>query len=116
MRRLPAPWRDRILAPTGGPVGRGVVRGSAGLDLRVVLDGPAREGQGRRDQAPSHGRERVLDARWDLREGGAGDGLALVQIGGMTLHLTRGEVREIGLNIALLALAAVAVWLGTVWL
>jgi hypothetical protein len=43
-------------------------------------------------------------------------GLALVQIGGMTLHLSRGEVREIGLNIVLLALAALAVWLGTVWL
>jgi hypothetical protein len=44
-------------------------------------------------------------------------GLVLVQIGGMTLHLSRGEVREIGLNIVLLILAAVAVWLGTaVWL
>ena len=43
-------------------------------------------------------------------------GLALVQIGGMTLHLSRGEVREIGLNIVLLVLAAVAVWLGTGWL
>ncbi|GAB2826103.1 DoxX family protein [Actinoallomurus bryophytorum] len=40
-------------------------------------------------------------------------GLALVQVGGMTLHLARGEVREIGLNIVLLVLAAVAVWLGT---
>ncbi|MFD5625303.1 DoxX family protein [Streptomyces sp. NPDC127072] len=43
----------------------------------------------------------------------AAAGLVLVQIGGMTLHLSRGEVREIGLNIVLLALAAVAVWLGT---
>ncbi|WP_328667498.1 DoxX family protein [Streptomyces sp. NBC_00322] len=43
-------------------------------------------------------------------------GLVLVQIGGMTLHLSRGEVRETGLNIVLLVLAAVSVWLGTVWL
>lgn len=43
-------------------------------------------------------------------------GLVLLQIGGTTLHLSRGEVREIGLNITLLTLAAVAVWLGTIWL
>src|SRR6266567_5969441 len=35
-------------------------------------------------------------------------GLALVQIGGMTLHLSRGEVREIWLNIVLLVLGAVS--------
>ncbi|MGW1491627.1 DoxX family protein [Streptomyces sp. NPDC002402] len=46
----------------------------------------------------------------------ASAGLALVQIGGMTLHLSRGEVRETGLNVVLLVLAAVSVWLGTVWL
>ncbi|MCX4584654.1 DoxX family protein [Streptomyces sp. NBC_01481] len=43
-------------------------------------------------------------------------GLALVQIGGMALHLSRGEVRDTGLNIVLLVLAVVSVWLGTVWL
>lgn len=43
-------------------------------------------------------------------------GLVLVQIGGMALHLSRGEVRETGLNIVLLVLAAVAAWLATVWL
>jgi hypothetical protein len=42
-------------------------------------------------------------------------GLVLIQIGGMTLHLSRGEARVIGLNIVLLVLAAVCVWLGTVW-
>ncbi|MFI6335792.1 DoxX family protein [Streptomyces sp. NPDC050535] len=46
----------------------------------------------------------------------AAAGLVLVQIGGMTLHLSRGEVRETGLNIVLLALAALTVWLGTGWL
>ncbi|WTW95858.1 DoxX family protein [Streptomycetaceae bacterium NBC_01309] len=46
----------------------------------------------------------------------AAAGLCLVQIGGMTLHLSRGEVREIGLNITLLLLAGAAVWLGTVWI
>ncbi|MEV6107963.1 DoxX family protein [Streptomyces sp. NPDC051940] len=42
-------------------------------------------------------------------------GLVAVQIGGMALHLSRGEVRETGLNITLLVLAGVAAWLGTVW-
>jgi hypothetical protein len=43
-------------------------------------------------------------------------GLVLVQVGGMVLHLRRGETRVVGLNVALLAVAAVAVWLSTVWL
>ena len=43
-------------------------------------------------------------------------GLVLVQIGGITLHLRRGEVRVLGLNVALLALAAVEIWLATIWL
>ncbi|WP_335971126.1 MULTISPECIES: DoxX family protein [Streptomycetaceae] len=37
-------------------------------------------------------------------------GLALVQVGAGALHLSRGEVREIGLNVALLVVAAVAAW------
>jgi DoxX-like family len=45
----------------------------------------------------------------------AATGLALLQVGATTLHLSRREVRVIGLNIALLALAAVAAWLSTVW-
>lgn len=43
-------------------------------------------------------------------------GLALIQVGGTALHLSRGEARVIGLNLALLAAAAVAAWLGTTWL
>ena len=43
-------------------------------------------------------------------------GLALVQIGGLALHLSRGEARVIGTDIALLVLTAVTVLLGTVWL
>ncbi|TDD96720.1 DoxX family protein [Actinomadura rubrisoli] len=43
-------------------------------------------------------------------------GLVLIQIGGITVHLSRGEVRQIGLNIALLAAAAATAWLGTTWL
>lgn len=44
-------------------------------------------------------------------------GLVLIQLGGMALHLSRGEARQIGLNIGLLATAGVAVWLGAVaWL
>ncbi|MCG5213627.1 DoxX family protein [Streptosporangium sp. KLBMP 9127] len=33
-------------------------------------------------------------------------GLVLIQIGGIAVHLSRGEARQIGLNIALLAAAA----------
>jgi hypothetical protein len=43
-------------------------------------------------------------------------GLVLIQIGAIGLHLSRGEARLIGLNIALLAAAAAAGWLGTTWL
>jgi uncharacterized membrane protein len=43
-------------------------------------------------------------------------GLALIQVGGIVLHLSRGEARVIGLNIAVLAAAAAAAWLGTAWL
>jgi hypothetical protein len=43
-------------------------------------------------------------------------GLVLVQIGGIVVHLSRGEARLIGLNIGLLAAAAVTVWLATVWI
>jgi|SRR5689334_15781812 len=43
-------------------------------------------------------------------------GLVLVQVGGIVVHLRRGETKVIGLNIALLLLAAVAAWLATVWL
>ncbi len=43
-------------------------------------------------------------------------GLVLVQIGALVLHLTRGEVKDIWLNVALLALAGVMVWLAAaVW-
>ena len=40
-------------------------------------------------------------------------GLVLVQVGGIIVHLTRGESKVIGLNVALLVLAAVEVWLAT---
>lgn len=43
-------------------------------------------------------------------------GLVLVQVGAIILHLRRGEGRLIGLNIGLLALAAVEIWLATTWL
>jgi hypothetical protein len=43
-------------------------------------------------------------------------GLALIQVGGIAVHVSRGEARVIGLNIALLAAAVAAAWLGTSWL
>jgi len=42
-------------------------------------------------------------------------GLALVQVGAITLHLMRGEARQIGMNIALLGLTGVTIWLSTIW-
>jgi uncharacterized membrane protein YphA (DoxX/SURF4 family) len=43
-------------------------------------------------------------------------GLVLIQVGGIAVHLSRGEARKIGLNIALLVIAAAVAWLGTTWL
>ncbi|TMR97861.1 DoxX family protein [Nonomuraea basaltis] len=43
-------------------------------------------------------------------------GLVLIQVGGIAVHVSRGEARQIGLNIALLAAAAATAWLGTTWL
>jgi DoxX-like family len=43
-------------------------------------------------------------------------GLELIQVGAIALHLRRGEVKLIGLNVALLVLAGVEVWLATSWL
>jgi hypothetical protein len=43
-------------------------------------------------------------------------GLVLVQIGGIYVHVSRGESKVIGLNVVLLVLAAVTAWLGTTWL
>jgi hypothetical protein len=43
-------------------------------------------------------------------------GFVLIQVGGIALHVSRGEARLIGLNIALLAAAGAAAWLGTTWL
>jgi len=40
----------------------------------------------------------------------------LVQIGGITLHVVRGEAKQIGMNLGLLVLAGVEIWLATVWL
>ncbi|MGW4233075.1 DoxX family protein [Streptomyces sp. NPDC004980] len=43
-------------------------------------------------------------------------GLALIQVGGIVVHVSCGEARQIGLNIALLVAAAATAWLGTTWL
>ncbi|MCK2218721.1 DoxX family protein [Actinomadura sp. ATCC 31491] len=39
-------------------------------------------------------------------------GYVLIQVGGIAVHLSRGEARVIWLNVVLLAAAAVAAWLG----
>ena len=46
----------------------------------------------------------------------AAAGLVLIQVGGIAVHLSRGEARLIGLNIGLLVTAAATVWLATTWL
>jgi hypothetical protein len=40
-------------------------------------------------------------------------GFVLVQIGGIIVHLSRGESKVIGLNFGLLVLAGVEIWLAT---
>lgn len=45
----------------------------------------------------------------------AATGLVLIQVGGIVVHLRRGEARLIGLNAVLLVAAAAAAWLGVVW-
>jgi hypothetical protein len=42
-------------------------------------------------------------------------GLALVQIGGIILHVSRGEAKVIGLNIMLVVAAGATVWLASAW-
>jgi hypothetical protein len=42
-------------------------------------------------------------------------GFVLVQVGAISLHLSRGEAKLIPFNVFLLVLAGVAVWLATVW-
>ncbi len=43
-------------------------------------------------------------------------GFVVLQILATGLHLSRGEAKDIGLNLVLLVLAAVEAWLATVWL
>jgi len=42
-------------------------------------------------------------------------GFVILQVLALRLHLSRGEVKETGLNVTLIVLAAVAVWLATTW-
>lgn len=42
-------------------------------------------------------------------------GFVVLQVPATGLHLSRGEVKETGLNITLLALAAATAWLATAW-
>jgi hypothetical protein len=46
----------------------------------------------------------------------AAAGLVLVQIAAAILHLSRGEGKQVPMNVVLLVLAAVTVWLSTIWL
>lgn len=42
-------------------------------------------------------------------------GFTVLQVLATGLHLSRGEVRETGLNVTLIGLAATEVWLATIW-
>jgi hypothetical protein len=42
-------------------------------------------------------------------------GFVVLQVLAMGLHLSRGEVKESGLNVALLVAAGVVAWLATTW-
>ena len=43
-------------------------------------------------------------------------GFVLLQVGATWLHVSRGETKVIGLNLALLVMAGVTAWLATTWL
>jgi hypothetical protein len=43
-------------------------------------------------------------------------GFVVLQVLAAGLHLSRGEGRLIGLNVAVIVLAGVAVWLATIWI
>lgn len=43
-------------------------------------------------------------------------GLLVIQVGGIALHVRRGETKVIGLNIGVVVLVGVALWLATVWI
>ena len=85
-------WVDRIPMPVVRTIGVLEVLGAAGLIL-----------------PPAFG-----IAQWLATA--AAIGLVLIQVGGITVHLSRGEGRLIGLNIGLLLAAAAAAWLSTAWL
>lgn len=85
-------WVDRVPMPLVRTIGVLEVLGAVGLIL-----------------PPATGIAPVLAVA-------AAVGLVLIQVGGIVVHLTRGEAKLIGLNIGLLVAAAVAVWLGTTWL
>jgi hypothetical protein len=42
-------------------------------------------------------------------------GFVVLQLCATGLHLSRGEAKQIGLNVGLLVIAAVTVWLATTW-
>ncbi|MEV0355169.1 DoxX family protein [Nocardia sp. NPDC050697] len=44
----------------------------------------------------------------------AAAGLAAIQVGGIAVHVARGEFRELGLNVTLLAAAVAAGWLAVI--
>ncbi|MFJ8113573.1 DoxX family protein [Streptomyces sp. NPDC096132] len=85
-------WVDRVPMPLVRLIGTLEVLGAAGLVL-----------------PPLTGVAPVLAVA-------AAIGLVLIQVGGIVVHVSRGEARMIGLNIALLVAAAAAAWLGTTWL
>ena len=71
------------------------------------------------ERTQHEGALRFPDSRHFIVE--AGDdweqvGFVILQIGATIVHLRRGESRQIGLNLALLVAAGVAVWLATTWL
>ena len=82
-------WVDRIPMPVVRTIGTLEVLGAAGLILPPLTG----------------------IAPWLAIA--AAVGLVLIQAGGIVVHVSRGEARLIGLNIALLVTAAAAAWLGT---
>lgn len=84
-------WVDRVPMPLVRFIGTAEVLGAAGLILPPLTG----------------------IAPWPAVA--AAIGLVLIQVGGIVLHVSRGEARQIGLNIVLLLTAVAVAVLGTTW-
>jgi hypothetical protein len=85
------------------------------VDVRIVIDGPAGQGDRVRIKVAASSL-----GSYSTRGGTSAWGVRITSPsrpgGWQILHLRRGEATVIWLNVVLLALAGAAIWLSTTWL